>query len=167
MPTKYIVFIVCVLIPTIAKVSCERQNTTARPQIRMEVINCGADEIDRIIDLFYESTSTEDSGLATQELVERYDGFYELVKRGCTRVGTFGDHLQMDSDFVSSRWVDPTRIVTVVSSNYITPAAVEAISQSISRSKVLFAVDFDSIGGRVVLFSDGRIYRQQMPTHRE
>ncbi len=161
MNVKSFLWIACVLLQTLTVACCSRKTTCLHTTTPMKIIYCTDAEIDRVLSEFDDANSTEDRALSEQQLVERYDSFFELVECGCRNVGTFGDALQMDADFISSRWVDPTRIVTVVSSKVITPVAVQSILEVVSKSKVLFAVDFDSIGGRLLLFSDGRLYTRR------
>lgn len=62
-----------------------------------------------------------DSALNTEQRVENFDRFYDLVKASLSLVGSFSEGgIDNDADFSSSRYVDPQRVLTIGSSVPVT-----------------------------------------------
>lgn len=103
-----------------------------------------------------------DASLSPEQRIENFDRFYDLVKAALLKVGSFSeDGLDMDADFSSSRYVDPGRVVTVVSSVPLTEMVLKKLLTECAVMGPDYAVQFDGIEGTMVLFMSGEFVREE------
>ncbi len=103
-----------------------------------------------------------DAALNDEQRIEEFDRFYDLVKAALLESGSFSEGgLDLEADFLSSRWVDPQRVVTVVSS---VPVTEELLRKLLTGCAVMgpdYAIQFDGIDGTSVLFMSGEFVRER------
>ena len=111
---------------------------------------------------FGESCVRLDAALNDEQRIEEFDRFYDLVKATLLESGSFSeDGIDLDADFLSSRWVDPQRVLTIVSS---VPVTEELLRKLLTGCAVMgpdYAIEFDGIDGTSVLFMSGEFVRER------
>jgi len=101
-----------------------------------------------------------DAHLKAEKKIDNFDQFYDLAKNALSAAGSFSEGGLDDADFSSSRYVDPGRILTIVSSVPITEELLQRLLSVCAIMGPDYAIMFDGIEGQSVLFTSGEFFRQ-------
>lgn len=128
-----------------------------RVEVRFFMKNLPLEDFNLLVEAVVICGMKEDSHLSDKQKVDRFDKFYDIIIQNLIDYGGFCKGGLDDSDFASSRYVDPTRKLVITSSISITEDICKSIVDKLKNLQGQHVVVFDAVGSQIAVFSSGQI----------
>ena len=129
----------------------------------MKRLKVSSRELEEAVEAQQSAYDEETKPLSNEERIVKFDHFYDAVVEVLKKHGSFSDGGLEKADFSSSRYVDPSSVICIVSKNTISEELLGALASELKKLPGVHGVIFDG-GEPTAVFSDGRVLVAASPS---